>query len=107
MKILLDNEDVFYIAMDLSKGGGEPVDTMDAIEAGAKVQLKKVVEWLEARKKWPCDYCAYEYRIDGEDVEALLKEVEVCPKCNKEPHLCKCPTINRGSFAKYVEVEDD
>ena len=39
---------------------------------------------------------------NDENVEPLI---EVCPTCSKEPHLCKCPTINRGSFAKYVEEE--
>ena len=54
MKILLDNEDVFYIAMDLSKGGGEPVDTMDAIEAGAKIRNVR-----EVKKCFSCNGKGY------------------------------------------------
>ena len=33
------------------------------------------------------------------------EEIENCPKCEKEAHLCKCPVIDRGSFSKYTEVE--
>ena len=28
-----------------------------------------------------------------------------CPVCSKEAHLCKCPVIDRGSFAESVELE--
>ncbi len=31
---------------------------------------------------------------------------EVCPTCKKEPLACRCPTINRGSFAKYVDERE-
>ena len=34
---------------------------------------------------------------------AIVPLIETCPKCDKP--LCKCPSINRGSFAKYVEKD--
>ena len=35
------------------------------------------------------------------------EEIEIvhCPICGKETHNCMCPVIDRGSFAKYVELE--
>lgn len=29
-----------------------------------------------------------------------------CPICKVESHLCKCKTVNRGSFAKYVSKQE-
>ena len=34
------------------------------------------------------------------------KEISHCPICGKESHLCRCPTINRGSFAEFVDKKD-
>ena len=34
-------------------------------------------------------------------------EITHCPICDKESHLCRCPTINRGSFSQYVEPMTD
>ena len=31
----------------------------------------------------------------------MTEEITRCPKCDKE--ICDCPSIDRGSFAKYVE----
>ncbi len=33
----------------------------------------------------------------------MIDELAHCPTCKKEFPICQCPTINRGSFAKYVE----
>lgn len=30
-----------------------------------------------------------------------------CPVCDKLAYLCKCPVIDRGSFAEYVEESLD
>lgn len=37
--------------------------------------------------------------------KAVEPLIETCPSCQKE--LCECPSINRGSFAKYVEEDKD
>ncbi len=36
-----------------------------------------------------------------------LEIMETCPTCGKEPLACQCPTINRGSFAKYVDKREE
>lgn len=35
------------------------------------------------------------------------REITHCPICGKESHLCKCPVIDRGLFAKYVDKREE
>ena len=39
-------------------------------------------------------------KIDTVPVQPI--EIVHCPICGKESHLCRCPGIDRGSFAQYV-----
>lgn len=44
------------------------------------------------------------YKEMGEENLKLAEEFTgICPECNKERHLCECPLVYLGSFAKYVE----
>lgn len=45
MSILLDDDDMFYVGMDVTKGGGDYADIIEVIRTSAKAQLKKVAEW--------------------------------------------------------------
>ncbi len=36
-----------------------------------------------------------------------MTELAHCPTCKKEFPDCHCPTINRGSFAKYVDKREE
>ena len=67
-QILLTDEEMFYIGMSLTGGGGTYADILAVMQASAQAQLKKVHGKIEAMT-------ADGYYLD-DILEALLKEIE-------------------------------
>lgn len=93
----------------------EAQECRNIVKAQYQQDLKDFVEWLETQ------IAVYSRTDSNGQVWLLLGEMKhrvvayldyvqtlkhlagECPQCKLSPPLCKCPVINRGSFAKHLE----